>query len=163
MTAVKARIPDEHGSLADEVNAFLAANVPRMHEMGIRVLELDEGRVVGTVPLNGNGNHLGSMYAGTLFGVAEMLGGAIARPTFDFARYYPTVKDLQIAFRRPARSDIRATATLPGTTLKRMLAEVERDGRTEYVVEAELTDIDGNPVATTRGIYQVRVRPTANS
>lgn len=141
---------------AEQVNAYIAAGVPRMYGMGIRVLELDARRVVGTVPLEGNGNHLGSMYAGTLFGLAEMLGGAIARPTFDFAEYYPTVKQVTLDFRRPARSDVRGVASLAEDTIDRIRAEAGEVGKAEFTVDAELIDTDGVVVATSRGIYQVR-------
>lgn len=143
-------------SFADHVNAYTAAGVPRMHSLGIRVLELEEGRVVGFVPLEGNGNHLGSMYAGTLFGLAEMLGGAIARPTFDFAEYYPVVKDVAIKFLRPARTDIRGYASITPETIARISAEAAESGRAEFVVDAELVDTSGTVVAVSHGTYQVR-------
>lgn len=144
------------GSYADQVNAYIERGVPRMFEMGIRVVELDEGSVVGMAPLASNDNHLGSMYAGTLFGLAEMLGGALARPIVDFAHFYPTVKQVTIDFKRPARSDIKGTARLDSETIRRVRAEAKADGRSEFEVVAELTDADGRMVATTHGTYQVR-------
>lgn len=143
-------------ALAQEVNRYIAAAVPRMHEFGIRVIELEEGRVVAEVPLVGNTNHLGTMYAGTLFAVAEMLGGALVWPNFDFGRYYSTVKEVLIGYCRPAHTDIRATATLDTDTIARLYRDVATAGRAEYVVDAILTDCSGEVVATSRGTYQVR-------
>lgn len=111
--------------------------------------------MVTHAPLRTNGNHLGSMYAGTLFAMAEMMGGAILFPSVDFEVYLPTVKDLAIRYRRPARSDITAVATLDPETLSRIRDEAREHGRSEYRVDATLADTSGNVVATTHGIYQL--------
>jgi thioesterase domain-containing protein len=146
----------ESPELAEVINAGMEQAVPAMHRLGIRVAEVRPGYAVATVPLAGNSNHFGSMYAGALFGVAEMLGGAMFYPSFDMARFYPTVKDLQIKYRRPAKTDVRAQAQLDAATLARMRHEVETAGRTEYVLDAVLTATNGEVVATTRGTYQIR-------
>src|SRR5689334_16096766 len=108
--------PDEHrGSMeisVEEVTDTLGVLIPRMGEMGIAITELAPGRVIAEVGMDGNANHLGTMYAGTLFGVAEVLGGVICVPSFDLSLYYPTVKALTIDFRRPATSAVRAEARL---------------------------------------------------
>lgn len=54
------------------------ALVPRMGEMGITITRAVPGHVVAEVGMDGNANHLGTMHAGTLFGVAEVLAGVIA-------------------------------------------------------------------------------------
>jgi thioesterase domain-containing protein len=145
---------------AELINAGMEQAVPAMHQLGIRVAEVRPGYAVATVPLAGNSNHFGSMYAGALFGVAEMLGGALFYPSFDMARFYPTVKDLQIRYRLPAKTDVRAHAQLDAATLARMQHEVDTAGRTEYALDAILTDANGVVVATTRGTYQIRSSAT---
>lgn len=146
------------------MNAVIEQGVPPMHGLGIRVAELTPGRVVGAAPLAGNANHLGTMYAGTLFGLAEMLGGALFVASFDVVKFYPTVKDLQIHFRRPATSDVRAEASLDEARIARLKHEADANGKAEFELDALLTDTAGQVVATTRGTYQVRahrvVRPT---
>jgi len=152
----------EAPELAEMINTGMEHAVPAMHRLGIRVAEVRPGYAAATVPLEGNSNHFGSMYAGALFGAAEMLGGAVFYPSFDMARFYPTVKDLQIHYRRPAKTDVRAQAELDAATIARMQHEVETAGRTEYVLEAVLTDTAGAVVATTRGTYQIRSSATAS-
>jgi thioesterase domain-containing protein len=142
--------------LAALLNSVIEQSIPAMHGLGIRAVQLEPGHVIGSAPLEGNVNHLGTMYAGTLFGLAEMLGGAMFGASFDIARFHPTVKDLQIRFRRPATSDVRAEARLDGATLERLRAEAEERGKVEFVLEARLTDAAGEVVATTVGTYQVR-------
>jgi thioesterase domain-containing protein len=149
--------------LAEFINAGMEYAVPAMYQLGIRVLEVRPGYAVATVPLAGNVNHFGSMYAGALFGAAEMLGGALFFPSFDAARFYPTVKDVQIRYRRPATTDVRAQAELDATTIERMQHEVETVGKTEFVLDAVLTETTGRVVATTRGTYQIRGGATSSS
>jgi acyl-coenzyme A thioesterase PaaI-like protein len=137
-------------------NQALATLIPQAHRMGIIAVELAPGRAVCVVPIEGNGNHFGTMYAGVLFTVAEVLGGAICLPSFDLARFYPVVKDVKIDFRKPARTDIRSTATLDADTITRVAAEADELGKSTFLLEAELTDADGVVVATTVGTYQLR-------
>ncbi|MFI5776931.1 YiiD C-terminal domain-containing protein [Nocardia sp. NPDC051570] len=141
---------------ADMVNGALEFTVPIAHKMGVRALEVRPGHAVSTVPLEGNGNHFGVMYAGVLFTVAEMLGGAIPLATFDMAKYFPLVKDLRIAFRKPAKSDVRAEASLSEEEIARIVAEADAKGKADFTLHATVTDADGVVVAETTGLYQLR-------
>jgi hypothetical protein len=145
-----------HGGLVDMFNAVIEAAVPQMFALGIRVVELRAGQVVGTAPIAGNGNHFGSMYAGTLFGLSEMLGGALFAPSFDSERFYPVVKSMEIAYLRPALTDVRATASLDLETITRLRHEAEDRGRAEFGLEVVITDAQGQPVAKTSATYQIR-------
>jgi acyl-coenzyme A thioesterase PaaI-like protein len=111
--------------------------------------------------MEGNSNHLGTMYAGALFGLAEMLGGALFAVSFDYGRFYPTVKDLQIRFLRPATTDVRAEAGLDVAAIERLKVELETAGKVEFILDATLTDTAGQVVATSTGTYQVRTQRTA--
>ncbi len=137
-------------------NAAIEAMIPVAHRMGVTITELEAGRVVGQVPLEGNSNHMGTMYAGVLFTVAEILGGAIVLPTFDAARFYPTLKEVQIRFRRPATTMVTATALLDADTVASVAADADANGKADFTLDAELTDTAGTLVAATHGLYQLR-------
>ncbi|WP_024800508.1 YiiD C-terminal domain-containing protein [Nocardia sp. BMG51109] len=143
-------------AFADMMNGALQATIPIAHTMGVRALEVRPGFAATTVPIEGNGNHFGVMYAGVLFTVAEILGGAIPLATFDASKYYPLVKDLQIFFRKPAKTDVRAEASLPDEEIARITAAAEADGKAEFTLNATVTDADGVVVAETAGLYQLR-------
>jgi acyl-coenzyme A thioesterase PaaI-like protein len=68
--------------------------------------------------LAGNQNHLGSMYAGALFSLAQIPGGALFMTRFDVTRFYPLGKDMQLHLRRPASVHIcvEAHTLAKGTT-----------------------------------------------
>ena len=138
------------------VNTALEFTIPVAHSMGVRAVEVRSGYAAAEVPIEGNGNHFGVMYAGVLFTVAEVLGGAIGVASFDNSKYFPLVKDVQIRFRRPAKSTVRSVATLDEATIAATAKEAEANGKADFELDAELTDAEGTVVATTHGLYQLR-------
>jgi thioesterase domain-containing protein len=137
-------------------NAGLELTIPVLHKMGVRFTDVGRGHATTEVPVEGNGNHLGSMYAGVLFSVAEVLGGALALNTWDASSYLPLVKSLTIDFLRPARTDVTATTSLDEDEIARTEAAAEATGKGEYILVAEIHDQDGTLVARTTGTYQIR-------
>lgn len=137
-------------------------SVPILEAMGVRVVEVGPGRAVAELPPEPNVNHFGVTYAGSLFSVAEMLGGLLSLATFDLtgdgelAGFVPLVKESTIRFRRPAVGVVRATASLSDDEVARVRADALATGKGEFVLEATLTDAAGEVVATTVGTYQVR-------
>src|SRR5690349_9240299 len=98
--------------LLQAATEHLAAVIPLLGTMGVRVVELGPGRVTTEIPFEGNGNHVGTMYAGSLFTVCEVIGGIISTTTFDGARFAPIVKGADIRYLRPATTTVRASASL---------------------------------------------------
>jgi acyl-coenzyme A thioesterase PaaI-like protein len=147
---------DDAGSLIETMNAALGSTIPIAGQMGVRVVEVRRGFAATTVPVEGNGNHFGVIYAGVQFTVAEVLGGIIALSTFDTTKYFPLVKNVDIKFVSMARSELRAEAGLDDETIARIEAEAAERGKADFTMEAVVTDTDGKTVATTRGLYQLR-------
>jgi thioesterase domain-containing protein len=125
---------------------------------GLKAEVLEPGHVRLCMPLTGNQNHIGSMYAGALFTLAEIPGGALFLTSFDAQRFYPIVKEMNLRFRRPATGDIRVEASLADTEIQRLQKQATEEGKAEYVLELQLTDDSGEVVALSRGLYQLRTR-----
>lgn len=138
------------------MNSALEYTIPAAYKMGVTAVDVRRGFAETTVPIEGNGNHFGVMYAGVLFTVAEVLGGAISIASFDNAAYYPLVKDLQIFFKRPAKTDVRAKASLSDGEIARIETEAAANGKADFPLEAVVTDASGETVALTKGLYQLR-------
>lgn len=138
------------------MNGALESTIPAAHRMGVQVVAAERGYAAATVPVEGNGNHFGVIYAGVQFTVAEILGGVIALSSFDPAKYFPLVKNLDISFVGAAKSQLRAEARLDDAEIDRIAAEAAERGKADFTVEAVVTDAEGNTVATTRGLYQLR-------
>ena len=141
---------------ADQIKAFIETPFPFLERIGLRADVLERGRVRLAVPLEGSGNHIGSMYAGALFTLAEVPGGALYLTSFDTDRFYPVVKEMTIRFLRPATSDATVEVTLGEDAIAAVEAEAAAHGKAEYVLEGEIRDTAGQVVAASRGVYQLR-------
>jgi acyl-coenzyme A thioesterase PaaI-like protein len=143
-------------SLVDMMNGAMDVTIPAAHKMGIKVAEARRGFAAATVPLEGNGNHFGVVYAGVEFTVAEILGGIIAIASFDSAKYYPLVKKVDIEFTAAARTNLRAEASLDEGELSRIEAEAAENGKADFMLDAVVRDEAGQTVVVTHGLYQLR-------
>ena len=123
---------------------------------GLTAEILEPGHVRLRMPFEGNQNHIGTLYAGALFTLAEVPGGALFLTSFDARRFYPIVKELNLRFRRPARGDISVDARLGSDEIQRIRQEAEDRGKADYWLELQLIDASGEVVAESRGLYQLR-------
>ena len=96
------------------------------------------------------------MYAGALFTLAEIPGGALFLSSFDTARFYPIVKELNIKFLKPVKSDATIEIALTEERITALQAEASEKGKAEFVLEGEIKTADGVVVAASHGIYQLR-------
>jgi acyl-coenzyme A thioesterase PaaI-like protein len=140
----------------EAMTAMVATTIPIMGAMGLRVVEVRRGYAAAEIPVEPNVNHFGSMYAGSLFTVAEMLGGVIGLTSFDLPGFIPVVKGLDIKFRRVAKTVVRSSASLSDDEITRIESEARATGKSEFILVAELTDETGEVVATSEGVYQMR-------
>ncbi len=136
--------------------AFTEEKIDFVKRSGLRAEILQLGHVRLRMPLQGNQNHIGSMYAGALFTLAEIPGGALFLTSFDVQRFYPVIKEINLRFRRPASSDILVEASLNADEIRRIEDEAERLGKAEYRLELQLCDASGEVVAQSNALYQLR-------
>ena len=136
------------------------ASVPMAAQTQVEVIEAERGRVVLRMPIEGNGTHIGTMYAGALFALAEFPGGTLFSTTFDVSRYYPIVKGVEIQFRRFAATDISVEASMTEEQVAAVAAAADKHGKANYDLELALTDTDGNVVAISTNHYQLRAHGT---
>ena len=129
---------------------------PLLKAMGLEVLVLEPGRVKLRLPKVGNENHMGSIWAGALFTLAELPGGALVYSLFDGGDYLPMVKEMTIRYRRPALTDAFIEMTLPRERAGGMKTEADANGYADFTLEGEVTDAHGEVVAVTRGEYRMQ-------
>ena len=135
---------------------FTEEQIAFVKRSNLKALVLEPGFVRLLMPLAGNQNHIGSMYAGALFTLAEIPGGALFMTSFDVTRFYPIVKEMNLRFRRPAKGDICVEARLSAEQIEQLQNEAQTNGKADYLLELELTDANGEVVALSRGLYQLR-------
>lgn len=141
---------------AEMARVFTEEKIDFVKRSGLKAEQLEPGFVRLRMPLAGNQNHIGTLYAGALFTLAEIPGGALFLTSFDVQRFYPLIKEMNLRFRRPATSDIHVEARLDAAEIERIQAEAERAGKAEYRLDLQLIDTDGQVVAETSALYQLR-------
>lgn len=142
--------------MSEALTAIVRETVPILGAMGIEVLESEPGRAVALLPFEPNRNHVGTAYAGSLFSVAEVLGGILALTSFSLEGYAPVVKSVTINYLKPALGDVRATVEMSADEIERVLAEAAETGKSNYELAATVADENGVIVAATLGQYQLR-------
>ena len=105
------------------------------------------------LPLEPNVNHVGTMYAGALFTLAEAPGGSLFISAFDLSRFYPIVGDLNLRFLAPATTSVLVDSRMTESEIDRVGSELEAVGKSKWVLEQELVDEGGVVVATSAATY----------
>jgi acyl-coenzyme A thioesterase PaaI-like protein len=140
----------------EEIKQFIKKPFAFVERTGIQAIEIRPRYVKLSAPLKGNENHIGSMYAGALFTLAEVPCGALYLTTFDVSKYYPVVKEMYIRFRRPATTDITVELSISKERVQDIQREAGKNGKAEFTLKTELKDTAGTVVALSKGVYQLR-------
>lgn len=143
--------------MIDQLNQMIHGLIPFTQRNGYSVVEVRRGYVKSRIGMEGNGNHMGTMYAGALFLLAEIPGGVLCMNDFG-QDYVPILRDMRMEFKAPARSDITLEVTLTDEQIARLQDEVTAQGKTHFQLTGELKDSDGQVVALSTATYQMRKR-----
>jgi thioesterase domain-containing protein len=135
---------------------YIESTIGIVEKMGLKVLSMKDRDVKLQMPLKENINHVGTMYAGSLFTLGEIMGGAIFIASFDMRKYYPLVKDVQIRYRRPATTDITVELTMSEDTVSNIAKELDEKGKADFPLELQLIDANGEVVSIVHGTWQGR-------
>ena len=102
-------------------------------------------------------NHLKMMHAAYLFAGGEFLGGLV--PMVHLAKpdkFQPVVRDLKIEFKAPAFSAVTAETEFSQDQADEMNAALDKEGRFDFTLLAELKDQSEKLVARTTTNYAIR-------
>ncbi len=135
---------------------MLEESIKIIKAMGIRIVEMQDRHVKVMLPLAPNINHIGTMYAGSLFTVGEYLGGPIYVASFDHTKYYPIVKSMSIQYRRPATTDVTVEATLSAEDVDAVQREADEKGKADWKMDLEVKDESGQVCCLIQGVWQIR-------
>jgi thioesterase domain-containing protein len=139
-----------------ELTAGVRALIPIMGAMELSIVDARRGHAAAELPPGPNVNHFGVMYAGSLFTVAEMLGGVLGLNTFDLEGFVPIVKRMEIRFLKPATGTVTARTLLTEEEITSIEATAREAGKAEFTLTTEVVDEAGVVVAATEGVYQMR-------
>jgi acyl-coenzyme A thioesterase PaaI-like protein len=136
--------------------AFVHQSVPAIGRLGVVVEAISPGVVELRVPIEGNANHMGTMYAGALFALAELPGGLIPLAVLEPGRYVPIVTEMSVQFLAAARTDVTLVARMDPDELRALGGRVDAEGKAEFALELAGVDASGRTVITSRARYQLR-------
>ena len=135
---------------------FVHQAVPAIGRLGVVVDAISPGSVDLRVPIDGNANHMGTMYAGPLVPLAQLPGGLIPLAVLPPGRYTPIVTALDIQFLAAARSDVTLSAVMDPQDVMALADQVDTEGRADFTLELVGRDSEGRTVITSTGHYQLR-------
>lgn len=106
--------------------------------------------------LEPNVNHIGTIYAGSLFSIGEYIGGPIFVASFDYTRFYPVVKAVNVQFCRPATTDVTVETMMGKAEAKAIQREAEAKGKADRKMYLEVKNQSGEICCQLQGVWQLR-------
>jgi len=130
--------------------------VPWVKTSGLTAEILEERHVVLRLPKEGHLNHVGIVYAGSLFMLMEIAGATLFGCTYDFGKYIPVNKEMQIKFVKMGITDIVCDLTISKEKAAEMIQPIDERGKGEWILEMDCRDTEGNVVATSVCHYYIK-------
>jgi acyl-coenzyme A thioesterase PaaI-like protein len=143
----------------DAIAQGMTQAVPFAGYLSIEVTKIVPGEAVAVLPERPElKNHVGSQHAGALFTAAETASGAAFVGAFAerMGDVTPLARNAEISYEKIANGPIEAKATL-GVPAEEALATLDAEGKVVFPCQIELTDADGQRVATATVEWHVRL------
>jgi uncharacterized protein (TIGR00369 family) len=142
------------------IKSRLSEMVPLNTLLGIEIVSVGDGVAETRLPFRPEvTNHIGSVHATAIFGLAEAAsGGAMSGAFAPVAlSIRPVAAGATIAFSRIAQTDLvaRAQASLPSKQLRETL---EREGKVKFDVEVNLLDTTDTEIARVTVSWHVSMK-----
>lgn len=139
--------------------SLLEKAVPLIEKTGVRIVELRDRYAKIVMPFEPNINHIGIMYGGSLFILAEFSGGVIYYVSFDSTKFFPIVKEVSIRYRRPATTDVTLEVSLDPDDVEAIRKAAQSEGKKDWTMDLELKDACGEVCSIVHGTWQLRRIP----
>jgi acyl-coenzyme A thioesterase PaaI-like protein len=144
----------------DLIAKGMSQAVPFVGHLNLEITSIGEGEATVVLPERPELlNHVDSQHAGALFTAAETASGAAFVGAFAerMGDVTPLARSAEVAYEKIAEGPITATATL-GINAEAALATLDAEGKVEFPCEVELTNKNGQRVATATVHWHVRLK-----
>lgn len=124
---------------------------PYLAYLGLEIAEASPEAVVLRLPLRRElSNHAGTLHAGAQYSLGEATAAAMATMVIldRLGQVNLLTAAATITYRRPARGDLTARASLAADERRRVLEEFAASGRARFPVAVEIADAGGATVTT---------------
>jgi uncharacterized protein (TIGR00369 family) len=149
----------------DAIAAGMTQAVPFAGYLGLEITSISEGESTVVLPERTElANHVGSQHAGALFTLAETASGAAFVGAFAerMGEVTPLARNAEISYEKIAKGPIEAKAKL-AVPKEEALATLDADGKVVFPCQIELSDADGQRVATATVQWHVRLNQSAKA
>ena len=135
---------------------MIEGTIPWVQDSGLTAEILEERHVVLRLPKDRHLNHVGVVYAGSLFMLMEIAGAALFACTYPVGKYIPINKGMEIQFLNMGITDILCELSLSAEKAEEMLKPINEKGKGEWVLEMDCRDTQGTVVAAAVCRYYVK-------
>ena len=108
-------------------------------------------------------NHVGTVYAGSMFTFGEVAGGHIFNCTYGRGTYVPIIKGSEIKYLKPTKHDLIIDIALTEEEAEEKIALAKERGRGDYFLDIEIKDTEGVLVAVMKSNYYALSAEAAKS
>ena len=141
----------------DKLSASIREKYALYRNADLQILQAEEVFKAKVELTSETENHVKMMHAAYLFAVREFLGGLVPmRYLANQDKFQPVVRDLKIEFKAPAMSSVTAETVFSQSQADEMNAALDKDGRYDFTLVADLKDEAGKLVAQTTTNYAIR-------
>ena len=119
----------------------------------LRFLKVERGRVKVLMPLEGNKNHLGTMYAGAIFTAGESIVGSLLMSAFNMTDFFPTLAESTIKYLKPVTTDVTVDIRMTEEELERVGSEAKSIGKSNFELISEIKNDQDEICAVLTGNY----------
>ncbi len=135
---------------------LIEETIPWVRDSGVKAERLEERHIVLRLPREHHLNHVGIVYAGSLFTLMELAGAALFGCTYPFGQYIPINKEMSIKFLKMGTTDILCDLSISKEKAAEMIKPIDEKGKGEWILEMECKDTNGNVVSTSVCHYYIK-------
>ncbi len=135
---------------------MIEESIPWIKDSGMTVDTLEERHIVIRLPKERHLNHVGIVYAGSLFMLMEVAGAALFGCTYPLGEYIPINKEMSIKFLKMGITEIICDLSISEEEAKEKIKPIDEKGKGEWILEMDCKDTDGNIIATSVCHYYIK-------
>jgi len=148
-------VGDEH--LASSIERIARTTVPALDYIGLEVVDARPGRVRTRLPFRpGNGNHVGTAYAGVLFSFLEATGGLLVLVAFDVSRFVPIIVAGSIRYLRAVTDPVECELSLEQVERDAVHSALEQNPKHRWTLAAAAVAADGGVACEAELVYRFK-------
>lgn len=134
-------------------NAITNGKIQYLNQAGLVVDKMEQRHIVTHLPVDPlHMNHVGIVYAGSYFMLAEASGASLLKCTYG-SKYVAIIKSANLDYLRPAKTDLVVDISMTEEESEERIAYVKANGKGRYPMEIPVMDSTGELCAKVNVVY----------